>query len=108
MLATWCEELTHRKDPDAGKDRRQEENWTTESEMVGWHHQLNTHEFEQALAHGEEQGSLACWTTWGCKESDMIEWQNNKSNIRCIFIYKANTETSVQQNSMSKWNTIQW
>ena len=41
------------KDPDAGKDRRQEEKGTTEDEMVGWHHQLNGHEFEQALGVGE-------------------------------------------------------
>ena len=45
-LATWCEELTLGKDPDAGKDWRQEEQGTTEDEMVGWHHQVNGHEFE--------------------------------------------------------------
>ena len=45
-LATWCEELTHLKDSDAGKDWRQEEKGTTEDEMDGWHHQLNGHEFE--------------------------------------------------------------
>ena len=45
-LATWCEELTHGKDPDAGKDWRQEEKGTTEDEMVRWHHWLNRHEFE--------------------------------------------------------------
>ena len=94
------------KDPDAGKDRRQEENGTTEGEMVGWYHQLNGHEFEQTPPDDEGQRSLACWTTWGCKESDMIEWQKN-SNIQCTFMYKANTETSVQQNSISKWNTTQ-
>ena len=48
------------KDPDAGKDRRQEEKGKTEDEMVGWHHRLNAHEFEQALGHGEGQGSLVC------------------------------------------------
>ena len=48
------------KDPDAGKDRRQEEKVTTEDEMVGWHHWLNGHESEQTLGDGEEQGSLAC------------------------------------------------
>ena len=41
--------------------------------MVGWHHQLNGHEFEQALAIGDGQGSLACCSPWGCKESDMTE-----------------------------------
>ena len=44
-----------------------------EDEMVGWHHQLNGHEFEQALGNGEGQGSLACCSPWGHKESDMIE-----------------------------------
>ena len=45
-LATWWEELTHLKDPDAGKDWRQEEKGTTEDEMAGWHHSLNGHEFQ--------------------------------------------------------------
>ena len=47
------------KDPDAGKDQRQEEKGMTEDKMVGWHHQLNGHEFEQALGVGDGQGSLA-------------------------------------------------
>ena len=46
------------KDPDAGKDWRQEEKGTAEDEMDGWHHQLNGHEFEQTLGDGEGQGSL--------------------------------------------------
>ena len=54
-LATWCEELTHGKDPDAGKDWRQEEKRMTEDEMVRWHHQLNGHEFEQAPGVSDEQ-----------------------------------------------------
>ena len=54
-----------RKDPDAGKDWRQEEKGTTEDEMVGWHHRLNGHEFEQALGVGEGQGGLACYSPWG-------------------------------------------
>ena len=59
------------KDPDAGKDWRQEEKGTTEDEMVGWHHWLDGHEFEQALGAGDEQGSLACcMQSMGCKESD--------------------------------------
>ena len=49
-----------RKDPDAGKDWRKEEKGTTEDEMVGWHHQLNKHEFEQTPENSEGQGSLAC------------------------------------------------
>ena len=45
----------------------------TEDEMVGWHHQLNGHEFEQTLGDGEGQESLACCSLWGLQESDMTE-----------------------------------
>ena len=48
----------------------------TEDEMVGWHHQLNGHEFEQALVVGDGQGRLACCSSWGHKESDMTEQLN--------------------------------
>ena len=58
------------KDPDAVKDWRQEEKGTTKDEMVGWHHQLDGHEFEQALGVGDGQGSLACCSSWGPKELD--------------------------------------
>ena len=64
------------KDPDAGKDWRQEEKGTTEDEMVGWHHWLKGHEFEQAPGVGDGQGGLACFSPWGCKESDTNEWLN--------------------------------
>ena len=52
------------KDPDAGKDWRQEKGMT-EDEMVGWHHLLNGHEFEQAPGTADGQGSLACCSAWG-------------------------------------------
>ena len=65
-----------RKDPDAGKDWRQEEKGMTEDEMVGWHHRLNGHEFEQALGAGDGQGSLLCCSPWDCKELDRTEWLN--------------------------------
>ena len=67
------------KDPDAGKDWRQEEKGMTEGKMVGWHHQLNGHEFEQALGVGEGQGSLVCCSPWGRKELDMTEPQQRVS-----------------------------
>ena len=64
------------KDPDAGKDWREEEKGMTEDEKVGWHHQLDGHEFEQALEIGDGQGSLACCSLRGHKELDMTEWVN--------------------------------
>ena len=65
------------KDPDAGKDWRQEDKGTTENEMIGYHHRFNGHEFEQAPGDGEGQGSLECCNSWGCKESDMTEQMSN-------------------------------
>ena len=47
-----------------------------EDDMVGWHHRLNGHEFEQALGVGDGQGGLACCSQWSCKESDMTERLN--------------------------------
>ena len=49
----------------------------TEDEMIGWHHQLNRHESEQIPEDSEGQGSLACCSPWGHKESDMTERLNN-------------------------------
>ena len=66
-----------RKDLDARKDWRWEEKGMTENEMVGWHHWLNGHEFEQASGVGKGQRSLACFSLWGCKELDTSERLNN-------------------------------
>ena len=64
------------RDPDAGKDWRREEKRATEDEMIGWHYWLDGHEFEQALGVGDVQGSLACCSLWGHKDSDMTEQLN--------------------------------
>ena len=64
------------KDLDAGKDRRQEEKGMTEDEMVGWHHWLEGHEFEQAPGVGDGQGGLVCCSPWCHKESDTTEQLN--------------------------------
>ena len=61
------------KDPDSGKDWRQEKKGMTEEETIGWHHWLNGHEFEQPLGDSKGQGSQVCWNSWGHKESDMTE-----------------------------------
>ena len=76
-LATWCKELTQWKRPDAGQDWRQAEKETTVDKMVGWHHWLNGHKFEQTLGVGEGQGILVCCSSWGHKEPDTTEdWLN--------------------------------
>ena len=73
------------KDPDAGKDWRQEEKGMTEDEMVGWHHWLNGHEFEQVPGDGKGQGGLMCCSPWGHKEWDMTEWLNNNNQSKYVF-----------------------
>ena len=55
--------------------------------MVGWHHQLSGHEFEQAPAVGDGQGSMACCSPWGHKESDMTEQLNNKMPMYKVCVY---------------------
>ena len=72
-----------RVDPDAGKDWRREKR-TAEDQMVGWHHRLSGHEFEQTLGVGEGQGSLVCWSPWGLKESYMIEQLSNNITDCCL------------------------
>ena len=65
-----------RKDPDAGKNWRQEEKRVTEDEIVGWHYRLDGHELEQVLGTDDGQGSLACFSPWGHKELDTTERLN--------------------------------
>ena len=62
------------KDPNAEKDWRQEEKGTTENEMVGWHHRLSEHEFEQAPGDGEGEGNLACCSPWGHNQTWLSNW----------------------------------
>ena len=78
---------------DAGKNWRQEEKGMTGDDMVGWHHWLNGHEFEQALGVGDGQGSLECCSPWGHKESDkteLLKWTELNFN----FIMKSLLEDS--------------
>ena len=70
--------------PDAGKDWGQEGKGATEEEMVGWHHWLNGRGFEQAPGDGKRQGSLACCSPWGRKQSDTTKQLNNRN---CLLEY---------------------
>ena len=67
------------KDSYAGKDWRQEEKGMTEDEMVGWHHQINGHNFEQTLGGSEGQGSLVCCSPWGCRVGH--DWVTEQQQI---------------------------
>ena len=64
------------KDPETANDWKWEEKGTMEDEMVGWHHQLNGHEFESTPGVGNGQGGLACCSPWGRKESELTEQLN--------------------------------
>ena len=89
----WPPDVTSwliRKDPMLGTIEGRK--WMTENEMVGWHQQLNGHEFEQALGDGEGQGSLACCSSWGRKwELEMTE----QLNIQPLNIHTANMYQSI-------------
>ena len=78
-----------RKDRDAGKDWRQEKG-TTEDQMVGWYHWLDGYKFEQAPGTGDGQGSLACCSPWGCKESDTTDW----TKLIQYFLFSSLSHTS--------------
>ena len=99
-MKSWLPE----KAPDAGKDWRQEEKGVTEDEMVGWHHWLDGHEFEQTS--GDRQGSLACCSPWGCKELDTT-WQLNKNTAVSSFslLLKCNLflEVSAESTLFGLW-----
>ena len=85
------------KDPDDGKDWRQEEKGVTEDEMVGWHHWLDGHEFEPTLGDSEGQGGLVCCSPWGHKESDTTERLNNS------MIYKSNADKYQKTDNAEPW-----
>ena len=94
------------KDPDAGKDWRQEEKGMTEDEMLGWHHQLNGHEFKQAPGVGDGQGSLVCCSPWDRKESDTTEWLNwTELNIKEDILrnYCFTVEVLIQPSRQVVW-----
>ena len=91
------------KEPDAGKDWGQEEKWTTEDEMVGWHHWLNGHGFWWTLGVGDGQGGLVCWGTWGCKESDTTEWLNDSSVQWCL-----KQQVCAHNEWMNQFSSVEW
>ena len=91
------------KDPDAGKDWRQEEKGTTEDEMVRWHLWLNGHESEQALGVGDGQGSLECYTPWGRKESDTTERLNWPLCV-CMCVHKSSLDKCI----IKYFDSLQW
>ena len=83
------------KDPDAGKDQRQEKKWVTENEMIGWHHWLNEHEFEQTPGDSEGQGSLVCCNHGVAKSRT---WLSNWAIEQLPAFWK------LQPICMSEWN----
>ena len=72
------------KEADSGKKWRQKEKGTTENEMVGWHHWLNGHEFEQTPGVGDGQGGLACRSPWGYNWTTELNW--TELNKQAFFV----------------------
>ena len=89
------------KDPDAGKDWRREEKGTTEDTMVGWHHQLDGHEFGQAPGVGDGQGGLVCCSPWGCKGSDTLsDWTEL---LACLLALNTVLATPSVKHDINTW-----
>ena len=105
-FGTWCEKLDSlKKTPDAGKDWRQEEKGMTEDEMVGWHQQLNGHEFEQAPGAGDGQWSLAMLQSLQSQESDTTEglnWTELFQQLCWCWL------TLAFENWLFLWNGLWW
>ena len=88
------------------KDWGQEEKRATEGEMVGWHQELNGQEFEQTPADSIGQTGLACYSPWGCKESDMTQWpNNNKNKMICTFFF---FNLATLNLSCGMWDLVPW
>ena len=96
--------LMRRVDPDAEKVWGQEEKGMTEDEMVGCHHQLNGHEFEQTPGDSRGQGSLACWSPCGCKSSDRTEqlkWMHSNGKQNKVYAFSLDTIQIIES-----WSTL--
>ena len=70
--------------------------------MVGWHHQLDGHEFEQALGDGDGQGILECCGPWGHKEFDITEWLNNNNKRKQIIIHTPKRSSVIDKKERKK------
>ena len=90
------------KDPDAGKDWRQKEKATLEDELIEWHHQLNGHEFEQALGVGNGQGSLVCCSPWGHEESYTTE-RVNWTELKCFILFSRMLSRPIHFSQMGRF-----
>ena len=94
-------------DPDAGKDWRQEEKGTTEDEMVGWHHRLDGHEFEQAPGVGDGQEGLVCCSPWGSQRvGHDRDWTELNSRAKSSWAKSWGQE--LRKSSSSHWHQRDW
>ena len=89
-LATWCEKLTHWKRSWCWEILKAGGEGATEEEMVGWHHWLNRHEFEQTPRDSEGEGNLACCSPWGYKESDTQTRMSDETTTAWLENYESN------------------
>ena len=97
-LATWCQEPIYWKRPWSWERWKARREGVKEDEMVGWHHWLNGHGFEDTPGDSEGQGSHeVCCSPWGSKESDTTEWLNISpcTNQSIVFMYNILTYTCI-------------
>ena len=110
-LATWCKEPSHWERPWCWERQRAGREAVTENETVGWHHRLDGYETEQTLGGSEGQGSLACCSPWGHKESETTEQLNSNNQsilVHWLHSWEWNQRpgghcTSVDKKRQEKW-----
>ena len=98
-LVFWSSDANRQligKVPDARKDWGQKKKRASEDEMAGWHHWYNEHELGQTLGDGEGQEGLACWSPWGCKESDTSKKQQQICGYRLETCFLPHTPLSLE------------
>ena len=113
-LATWAKSWCIGKDPDVGKDWRQEKEGMTEDEVVGWCQRLNGHGFGHTPGSSDGQGGLACCSSWSHRESDMAErlswtylnWRPGQFIFQCAMFLCFHTVHRVLKARILKWFAI--
>ena len=104
--ATWCKELTPWKRPCCWARLKAGREELTEDKMVGWHYQVDGHEFEQTPRDGDRQGSLACFSPWGCKQLDTTEWLNWLNDWKLFLKHQMETSFLIDHRLMFSHTSI--
>ena len=106
ILVTWCEQPTHWKRPWCWERLKAEEKRVSEDEKVEWHYWCSGHELGQTLEDVEGQGGLACYSPWGCKESDTTSRLNNINHNNRVWVCVTSWSLHFSDEKTKAWCNI--